>query len=84
METLILNDGTVIENAHCIQVSDRLFVYVLEGMNLRRGFELFSDPERVSVIKSNRYGEEAVFNGFTELQSLSYDGQLVIGLRKVV
>lgn len=69
METLTLNDGTVV-NGHILNSGDgqTIFVY-LTGMSLIDGFTLFSDTEKTINIVSKSHGEERVYYGYTILWS---------------
>ena len=42
METLTLNDGTVLENSHAIENNDRLFIYVENGSTISQVFDIQS------------------------------------------
>lgn len=80
-EQLTLNDGTVI-NGHCIPVDGSLFVY-LYGKSLTEGFALFSDKEKISRITEDSYGHEYVYEGYTEIFSVSAEyGNCNLVMRK--
>lgn len=71
MEILILNDGTQV-NGHILPNGDDRIIFVyLDGMSLVDGFTLFTDPEKAKRITANFYGQETVYEGFTELTSIS-------------
>ena len=66
METLTLNDGTVV-NGHIIDNWDgTIFVY-LEGMTVVQGVLLFADPEKSKKVVAMNHGVEHVYEGYTEL-----------------
>lgn len=69
METLTLNDGTVV-TGHCIRSSGKLFVY-LDQMPIMDGIMLFADAEKTSRIVALNHGQETVFEGYTHLQAAS-------------
>ena len=69
METLTLNDGTVV-NGHCMLSSRKLFVY-LDEMDMMEGFLLFSDPEKTSVITELNHGHEHIYEGYTQVDAVS-------------
>lgn len=69
METLTLNDGTVV-NGHCILSSGKLFVY-LDGMDIMDGFLMFSDPDKTAVITEMNHGHENIYEGYTQVDAVS-------------
>ena len=72
METLKLNDGTVMENSYALMSSNTLFVYCAdEGMTLSGFFALLIDSgntEKIVYTKIN--GTEIEFDGFDRLMSV--------------
>lgn len=89
METITLNDGTVLYNAITIGALPGLWVHIQKGLTLAEAFDLFSDPEITAVITSdksepNRPGEGTVYEGYTDLYMLKRedDGTVVIGLHR--
>ena len=81
METLTLNDGTVL-SGHCIQSDLNLFVY-LYGMSMADGFALFSDPNKTIRIVENNRGNEHVYEGYTELRAINSEyGNCNMTMRK--
>lgn len=82
-ETITLADDTLIENAHCIESGDNLFVYIERTDNMNKYFKLFIKPEKVRTIKSNRFGQLATYEGFTDMTSISKEyGNINIVLRR--
>lgn len=71
METLELNDGTIL-NGHVIEddTAARIFVY-LDGKTIADGFDLFRSPDRSSRITAMNHGEEHVYEGYTQILSVS-------------
>ena len=86
METLTLNDGTVFDPAHAIEVNGILWVYLDGGLTLEEAFELLADPDKTSTITGNAYGVSTVFEGYTDLFCIRRedDGQVNAGLKKGV
>ena len=83
METITLNNGTVIENAHCIEMDDRLFVYIEQDQTMTWAVTLFDHPENTREITENRYGAEKTYKGYTMLYSVSREyGNVNLVLRK--
>ncbi len=81
METLTLNDGTVV-NGHCFEDDRNLFVY-LDKMTVVQGVTLFGDPEKSSHIVAMNHGKEHVYDGYTEIYSASHEfGNCNLVLRK--
>ena len=71
METLTLNDGTVV-NGHCILDDRSLFVY-LDGMTVVEGVTLFADSGKTYMITALNHGTETVYEGYTEIYSASHE-----------
>lgn len=71
MQTITLVDGTTI-NGHILENGDgqTIFVY-LDGMSVIEGVVLFSDRGRTEEIRTNSYGQENLYRGYTELWSAS-------------
>ena len=81
METLTLNDGTVVDG-HCIEDDRNLFVY-LDGMTVVQGVMLFSDPENTNRIVAMNHGTETVYEGYTEIYAASHEyGNCNLVMRK--
>lgn len=84
METLTLNDGTVL-NGHLIETETRLFLYIY-GNTMTEVFNLLIDPEKTKVIQAERYGAKTTVRGYKRLSSISddngADGMVCAGLRK--
>lgn len=71
METLTLNDGTVL-NGHILESGNGFVIFVyLDGMSLAQGYTLFSDSENTSRIVAMSYGNEHIYEGFTELTAIN-------------
>lgn len=83
METLTLNDGTVIDG-HILENSDGMLIFVyLDGMSILDGVVLFSDAEKTSVITAMNHGNEHVYEGYTTLMSASNEyGNCNLVMRK--
>lgn len=71
METLTLNDGTVV-NGHCLCDANNLFVY-LDGMSVAEGVALFSDPEKTIKIVEQNHGNTHEYEGYTEVFSADHE-----------
>ena len=71
METLTLNDGTVLENSHAIENNDMLFIYVENGSTLSQVFEIFIDPEKTQKLKFTQLGgAEITWRGYKRLMDV--------------
>ena len=71
MDTLTLNDGTVVEG-HIMENGDGQIIYVyLDGMSLVEGVTLFADREKTINIVAMNHGNEHVYYGFTIIWSAS-------------
>ena len=83
METLTLNDGTVV-NGHILDNGDGQLIFVyLDRMSLLNGVKLFSDKEKTSSITANNHGHETVYNGYTVLWSANAEfGNCNLVMRK--
>lgn len=71
METITLNDGTVV-NGHCFEDDENLFVY-LDGMSVVEGVILFGNEEKSRVITAHNHGNEHVYEGYTQVYSASHE-----------
>ena len=81
METLTLNDGTVV-TGHCICDDNNLFVY-LDGMSVAEGVALFADPAKTERIVEQNHGNTHIYEGFTELWSADHEfGNCNLVMRK--
>ena len=71
METLELNDGTVLENSNAHRDGERLYVYIQNGSSLREVFDLLIEPEKTAKIIKRAPEIETVFEGFTKLTNVT-------------
>ena len=90
METITLNDGTVISNVDSIEAIVGLWLHIHSGVNFSGAYQLFSDPMRTAVITSDRTtpakpDDNTVYEGYTDLYMLKREdnGVIVVGLHKV-
>lgn len=74
METLTLNDGTVLLNSSVYQDELRLYVYVRNNSNMQEVFNLLIVPEKTVRIIMNADNVEKAFNGFTKLVTITDEG----------
>ena len=87
-ETLVLNDGTIIQNAETVQsVVVGLWIHINNGMTFDQVYNLFSDPDKTEVITSDkttpmRPNGNTVYEGFSDLYMIKRenDGKIIIGL----
>lgn len=86
METLYLNDGTVLEPAHVILSDGILWVYIDNGISIADAFALLIDSEKTQKIVADEYGITTVYEGYTELFCITKEirGQVNAGLKKAV
>lgn len=86
MRTLILNDGTVLNDSYCFEASGVLWVYIGTGYTLAEVFNLLNDPEKTETIVCVQYGAEATFEGYTHLYCISEEigGTFSAGIKKGV
>lgn len=84
METVTLNDGTVLNDSHVLESRGILWFY-LRGVTFERAYELMVDDGRTERIVMNSYGSETVFTGYTDLFSLRRedDGMITGGLARL-
>lgn len=85
METLTLNDGTVVDGTIMEDgYGQQIYVY-LTNMSMMQGFMLLSDQEKTRKIVANSYEEEKEYEGYTELTAINNQfGNCNATLRKVV
>ena len=70
METVTLNDGTVL-TGHCIDGGRGVLFVYLDGMGMLEGLTLFSDPEKTARIVENNHGHEHIYEGYTQVDAVS-------------
>ena len=75
METLTLNDQTVLENSSAIEDENTLFVYTGNGYDMKFVFDLLYDPEKISTITAARPGDERVYTGYSRLVAVTDEGR---------
>lgn len=81
METIALNDGTVL-NARCFPEATYLYLYIYD-LPVKEGLFLFLDPEKTNHIVHTAYENEYVYDGYTEIYSFNNSaGNFNIVLRK--
>lgn len=72
MEILILNDGTEV-NGHILDGGDGTMIFVyLDGKTVFEGVTLMT-PERAGRITALYHGDERIYEGFTEIWSVSHE-----------
>ena len=68
METLTLNDGTVLENSNAHRDGERLYLYIENGSTMAEVFEQLNDPEKTEkIIKRAPEMNDQIFSGFKKL-----------------
>jgi len=77
METLTMNDGTVIENSHVIQNGKTLWFY-LSGVTFDQAYRLMSKPAKTQSITADFYGSQTIYTGFTNLFCLTQEESGII------
>lgn len=78
METLTLNDGTVLEHSSIIESGD-LFVYVQNGMTIGDVFNAMYDPEKTSkIVYTMNNGTSITYTGYTKLIAVRDEGHGLI------
>ena len=83
METITLNDETIV-NGHILESGDGrlLFVY-LDKMSLADGFRMFSDANRTVHMVAMNHGIQHVYDGYTEITAASSEyGNCNLTMRK--
>lgn len=79
METLVLADGTILENSHVILTNIGLFVYISNGFNIKQVFDLLYDASKTATITFHPLGaEEQTFTGYTVLTCVKNEGNGLI------
>ena len=74
METLTLNDQTVLENSSAIEDENTLFVYTRNGYDMKFVFDSLYDPEKISTITALSTGNERIYTGYSRLVAVSNEG----------
>ena len=83
METIRLNDETVV-NGHILDNGDGMIIFVyLDGMSLADGFRLFSDTNRTARMIAMNHGVQHVYDGYTEITAVNGEfGNCNLTMRK--
>lgn len=78
-ETLTFADGTVYENSYAFESSMKLYVYVKNpSITLRDLFEKLMDEESTASIACNRFDDESIFEGYTDLYQVSKESDKLL------
>ena len=83
-EYIRFKGGRTLKDSYIVRMTEEeIAVYVKPGMSFRELYELFGDPQKTARIRSNQYGEETTWAGFTELCSIDQrEYASVVRLRK--
>lgn len=76
--TLALNDGTILDHSWVVENTGNLFVYVMNGCDLREVCNLFFDPEKTSRILATQNGVTTEIVGFARLAAVRDEGNGLI------
>lgn len=78
MNTITMNDGTVLEDSNILDMNGSLCFFVRNGMTMAEVFALFNDPEKTATITETRYEQEKTYEGYTDLNMIqkNYAGQI--------
>ena len=71
MNTLTLNDGTVLPGTILESGDGRIIFVYLDNLGIERGFQLFIDPGKTSRIVAVSFDHERVYEGFTQLTAIN-------------
>ncbi len=84
MQTLILNDGTELENSYAAESIDYLFLYISNGMNLMQVMMLMVDPGKINRIVYAAGDQRTEYNDYTTVSSITeeYGGMISVRLRR--
>ena len=84
METLTLNDGTVLQNSYAVETIDNLFLYIRNGMNMMQVFPLVADTTKITEITFTAGETIVVYGGYTMLQGITteHGGMINVVLRR--
>lgn len=82
-ETILLNNGMLIENVQCLESSGQLFLFLVGRTEFQTWLDLFDNPDNTEIIVATRYGEDTTYTGYTNLFSMSKEyGNINLVLRK--
>lgn len=83
VETLTLNDGTVL-NGHILENGDGQIIFVyLDNLPLVTGFILFNDATKTNRIVEQNHGETNVYDGYTVMTAINTEfGNCNVTMRK--
>ena len=70
-ETITLNDGTELQGHILENGDDRIIFVYLDRLSLMDGFALMSDRNKTIRMVAMNHGNEHVYEGYTEIDSIS-------------
>ena len=84
METLTLNDGTVLNNSYAAETMDNLFLYIRNGMTMMQVFILIMDTSKIETIKYTAGDATVEYGGYTVVQGITMEhgGMISVVLRR--
>lgn len=85
MQTIRMNDGTIVPGHILPSPDDRIISVYLDNMSLADGFMLMSSPEK-TIQMTTVYGDEdqATYTGYTEITAINTAfGNCNLTMRKV-
>ena len=84
METITLNDGTVLDG-HIFDNGDGRLIFVyLYGIKLTDGFMMLSDSNKTVRMVEQNHGNEHIYEGYTEITSINSEfGNCNLTMKKV-
>ncbi len=74
MNTLTLNDGTVLEDTQAIESTGMLFIYSYCGHTIKELCDLLFPAENISSIEANFPGGTKTYNGYNRLVAVRDEG----------
>lgn len=84
METLTLNDGTVLQNSYATETMDNLFLYIRNGMTMMQVFMLMADVNKISEITYTAGQTIVLYSGYNMVQGITQEhgGMISVVLRR--
>ena len=71
METITLNDGTVLDGRVLEDGEGRMIFVYADNMSLPEGFQLFNDPAKTSKIVAFNHGATHEYVGYTKITAIN-------------
>lgn len=71
METITLNDGTIVKDAYVVKMDNQIAIYGAGEYIFSEVYDLFGTSSRTSHMESDQYGDVQEWDGYVVLTSIN-------------